>query len=96
MAVNAENLKSIVEQGHKLARAGHFDSAGILKAVQDFDKRLVYLALMLCSYDVALCGLCLRLIKMKLHYKKSFSLFSDVFCNNCLICNCAMDKDSSV
>lgn len=39
MAVNAENLKSIVEQGHKLARAGHFDSAGILKAVQDFDKR---------------------------------------------------------
>lgn len=39
MAVNAENLKGIVEQGNKLARAGHFDSAGILKAVQDFDKR---------------------------------------------------------
>lgn len=41
MAVNAENLKSIVEQGNKLARAGHFDSAGILKAVQNFDRRSV-------------------------------------------------------
>ena len=39
MDVNADNLKAIVEQGNKMARAGHFDSAGILKAVKDFDKR---------------------------------------------------------
>ncbi|KAK2186886.1 hypothetical protein NP493_185g03008 [Ridgeia piscesae] len=39
MEVNAENLKSIVAQGHEMARAGHFDSAGILKAVKDFDRR---------------------------------------------------------
>ena len=39
MDVNAENLKTIVEQGKEMARAGHFDSAGILKAVENFDKR---------------------------------------------------------
>ena len=39
MEVNAENLKSIEAQGHEMARAGHFDSAGILKAVKDFDRR---------------------------------------------------------
>ncbi len=39
MDVNAENLKAIVEKGKEMARAGHFDSAGILKAVQKFDKR---------------------------------------------------------
>ena len=39
METNADNLKDIVEQGHEMARAGHFDSAGILKAVADFDKR---------------------------------------------------------
>ena len=39
MATNAENLKSIVEQGNEMARAGHFDSAAILKAVKDFDDR---------------------------------------------------------
>ena len=40
MATNADNLKSIVDQGKEMAAAGHFDSASILKAVQDFDKRL--------------------------------------------------------
>jgi len=39
MATNAEKLKSIVDQGKEMAAAGHFDSASILKAVQDFDKR---------------------------------------------------------
>ena len=39
MATNAENLKSIVDQGKEMAAAGHFDSASILKAVQDFDRR---------------------------------------------------------
>ena len=39
MDANAENLKSIVEQGHQMARAGHFDSAAILKAVEEFDQR---------------------------------------------------------
>ena len=39
MDANAENLKSIVAQGHEMARAGHFDSAAILRAVQEFDKR---------------------------------------------------------
>ena len=43
MEANADNLKSIVEQGHEMARAGHFDSDAILKAVKDFDKRLVLL-----------------------------------------------------
>ena len=41
MEANTSNLKAIVEQGRQMARAGHFDSAGILKAVEDFDKRLV-------------------------------------------------------
>ena len=36
---HAENLKSIVEQGREMAKAGHFDSAGILKKVDAFDKR---------------------------------------------------------
>ena len=36
---HAENLKSIVEQGREMAKAGHFDSAGILKKVDTFDKR---------------------------------------------------------
>lgn len=40
MATNAEKLKSIVDQGKEMAAAGHFDSAAILRAVQDFDKRL--------------------------------------------------------
>ncbi len=39
MQVNSENLKSIVEQGREMAKAGHFDSAGILKKVDDFDRR---------------------------------------------------------
>ena len=40
MATNADKLKSIVDQGKEMAAAGHFDSASILKAVQDFDRRL--------------------------------------------------------
>ena len=39
MEKNADNLKDIVDQGHKMAKEGHFDSAGILKKVKDFDKR---------------------------------------------------------
>jgi len=39
MALNAENLKSIVDQGNQMAKAGHFDSASILRAVKDFDRR---------------------------------------------------------
>ena len=37
---HAENLKSIVDQGREMAKAGHFDSAGILKKVDAFDRRL--------------------------------------------------------
>jgi hypothetical protein len=43
MAMNADNLKSLVAEGNEMARAGHFDSAGILKAVKDFDRRCVCL-----------------------------------------------------
>jgi len=39
MAMNADNLKSIVDQGNQMARAGHFDSKSILEAVKGFDKR---------------------------------------------------------
>ena len=39
MDSHAVNLKAIVKQGHEMARAGHFDSAGILKAVENFDRR---------------------------------------------------------
>lgn len=39
MEVNADNLRDIVEKGHQMAKAGHFDSASILKAVEQFDKR---------------------------------------------------------
>lgn len=41
MRLNAEKLKIIVDEGHQMAHAGHFDSAGILKAVETFDKRHV-------------------------------------------------------
>ena len=41
MAVNAENLNEIVDQGKEMARAGHFDSASILKSVENFDRRSV-------------------------------------------------------
>jgi hypothetical protein len=41
MDVNADNLKSIVAQGQKMVRDAHFDSAGILKAVGDFDHRYI-------------------------------------------------------
>jgi len=40
MATTADKLKNIVGQGKEMAAAGHFDSAAILQAVQDFDKRL--------------------------------------------------------
>ena len=36
---HAENLQTIVAQGNELARAGHFDAAGILKNVNEFDQR---------------------------------------------------------
>jgi len=49
MATNADKLKSIVDQGKEMAAAGHFDSASILKAVQDFDRRLDF-ALDGCNY----------------------------------------------
>ena len=39
MALNADNLKSIVAQGNKMVKTGHFDSASVLKAVTDFDKK---------------------------------------------------------
>ena len=41
MDLHAENLKSIVDQGREMAKAGHFDSAGILKKVDAFDRRSV-------------------------------------------------------
>ena len=45
MATNADKLKRIVDQGKEMAAAGHFDSASILKAVQDFDKRFFLAAI---------------------------------------------------
>lgn len=39
MDAHADNLKQIVDQGRQMARAGHFDKAGILKAVDNFDRR---------------------------------------------------------
>ena len=45
MDLHAENLKSIVEQGREMAKAGHFDSAGILKKVDAFDRRSVNIIL---------------------------------------------------
>ena len=56
METNADNLKSIVEQGHEMARAGHFDSDAILKAVKDFDKRSVNVHQPPCT------ALCVRLV----------------------------------
>ena len=38
-----EQIKTIVEKGQALADAGHFDSSGILKAVDNFHKRFVCL-----------------------------------------------------
>lgn len=35
------NIKDIVSQGQALADSGHFDKAGILKAVDAFNRRLV-------------------------------------------------------
>ena len=34
-----DQIKTIVEKGQALADAGHFDRAGILKAVDSFHKR---------------------------------------------------------
>ena len=39
MNVQAAELADIVEKGKKLAEAGHFDSAGILRDVREFNKR---------------------------------------------------------
>ena len=35
----ADTMQTIVEQGKEMAKAGHFNSAGILSAVEDFNKR---------------------------------------------------------
>ncbi|KAL5008187.1 hypothetical protein ScPMuIL_013768 [Solemya velum] len=39
LLVLADNIQGIVSQGQALAEAGHFDKAGILKAVDTFNKR---------------------------------------------------------
>lgn len=39
MSINAEKLKHLVEEGQQMALAGHFDSDGILRAVERFNKR---------------------------------------------------------
>ena len=41
MKVNADTIRKIVQEGHALAKAGHFDSAGILKAVEQFIKGIL-------------------------------------------------------
>lgn len=47
-----DQIKSIVSQGQALADAGHFDRAGILKAVDQFNKRwVVYTMKSLCSVE---------------------------------------------
>ena len=35
----ADTIQSIIDQGKEMANAGHFNSAGILSAVQDFNRR---------------------------------------------------------
>lgn len=68
MAANKDNLKTIVEQGNQMAREGHFDSAGILKAVKDFDKRwdIIHTGLsvvnMWCTFDVRVGYLLFKVI----------------------------------
>jgi len=59
MATNAEKLKSIVDQGKEMAAAGHFDSASILKAVQDFDKRLDSVEWLMVFFRMVLEGMIL-------------------------------------
>ena len=39
MDVHSDNLNGLVDQGRQMAREGHFDSASILKSVEDFDKK---------------------------------------------------------
>lgn len=39
LALLSENIHSIVSQGQSMAKAGHFDSDGILKSVDSFNKR---------------------------------------------------------
>ena len=39
LSLLADTMQTIVEQGKEMAKAGHFNSAGILSAVQDFNKR---------------------------------------------------------
>jgi len=56
MATNADKLKSIVSQGKEMAAAGHFDSASILKAVQDFDKRFGCCKSMICHCCMQRCS----------------------------------------
>ena len=59
MDLHAENLKSIVEQGREMAKAGHFDSAGILKKVDAFDRR---------SVTIILAGVVIRCCHKKSHW----------------------------
>lgn len=40
LVVLSDQIASIVSQGQALAQSGHFDKANILKAVEDFNKRL--------------------------------------------------------
>lgn len=40
LVVLSDQIASIVSQGQALAKSGHFDKANILKAVEDFNKRL--------------------------------------------------------
>ena len=39
LSLLADTMQTIVEQGKEMAKAGHFNSAGILSAVEDFNKR---------------------------------------------------------
>ena len=41
LVVLADQIQSIVSQGQALAQSGHFDKAGILSAVDSFNKRFV-------------------------------------------------------
>ena len=42
MDVHAAEMADLLGKGQQLAEAGHFDSAGILRDVQKFNKRCVF------------------------------------------------------
>ena len=53
----ADTMQTIVEQGKEMAKAGHFNSAGILSAVEDFNKRWsVGVSCSAPGADWAVCG----------------------------------------